>query len=95
MAPAKAAGAPRTPYLCSLLCLAQWQRPLPGPNNPPGARTRAGKSVPMYRMRYRPGCWCKGLAPPISFLAKFEFLFEDAVGVSPEHGCVCGVRVLG
>ncbi|KAG2492660.1 hypothetical protein HYH03_009075 [Edaphochlamys debaryana] len=41
-----------------------------------------GKFVAMYRLRYRPGCWPLRLrvTPPIPFLARFEFLFEDAIG---------------
>ncbi|GLC59998.1 hypothetical protein PLESTB_001562200 [Pleodorina starrii] len=41
-----------------------------------------GKQVPLHRMRYRPGCWPQKLyiTPPVSFLARFEFFFEDAVG---------------
>ncbi len=38
----------------------------------------------MYRLRYQPGCWPTALhiAPPLHFLARFEFLFEEAIGVS-------------
>ncbi|GLC72778.1 hypothetical protein PLESTF_001292200 [Pleodorina starrii] len=41
-----------------------------------------GKQVPLHRMRYRPGCWPQQLyiTPSVSFLARFEFLFEDAIG---------------
>lgn len=38
----------------------------------------------MHLMRYRPGCWPVRLGVTLSvhFLARFEFLFEDAIGVS-------------
>ncbi|GLC71843.1 hypothetical protein PLESTF_001173000 [Pleodorina starrii] len=41
-----------------------------------------GKQAPMYRMHYLPDCWTVRLsiAPSIGFLARFEFLFEDAIG---------------
>ncbi|GLC56111.1 hypothetical protein PLESTB_001065500 [Pleodorina starrii] len=41
-----------------------------------------GKLVPMYRLQYRPGCWPLRLriTPPIHFLARFEFMFHDALG---------------
>ncbi|GLI59755.1 hypothetical protein VaNZ11_001709 [Volvox africanus] len=40
-----------------------------------------GKMVPMYLMRYNPDCWPLRLciAPPIYLLARFEFMFEDAI----------------
>ncbi|KAG2437626.1 hypothetical protein HYH02_011265 [Chlamydomonas schloesseri] len=66
----------------------------PGPRGPaamiaapPGTDKRLlplypGKELPMYRLSYRAGCWPLRLrlAPPVHFLARFEFLFEDAVG---------------
>ncbi|GIL53216.1 hypothetical protein Vafri_8873 [Volvox africanus] len=41
-----------------------------------------GKQLPMYRLHYKPGCWLVrlGIAPPVYFLAWFEFLFEEAIG---------------
>ncbi|GIL53224.1 hypothetical protein Vafri_8873 [Volvox africanus] len=42
-----------------------------------------GKMVPMYLLRYNPDCWPLRLciAPPIYFLARFEFMFEDAISM--------------
>ncbi|GLI59757.1 hypothetical protein VaNZ11_001712 [Volvox africanus] len=42
-----------------------------------------GKQLPMYRLHFKPGCWLVrlGIAPPVYFLAWFEFLFEEAIGV--------------
>ncbi|EFJ44012.1 hypothetical protein VOLCADRAFT_95897 [Volvox carteri f. nagariensis] len=41
-----------------------------------------GKTVPMYMIYYRPCCWlCRlHVTPPVHFLARFEFLYEDGIG---------------
>ncbi|EFJ43933.1 hypothetical protein VOLCADRAFT_95849 [Volvox carteri f. nagariensis] len=42
-----------------------------------------GKQVPVYQLQYRRDCWPLWLhltPPPVHLLARFEFLFEDAVG---------------
>ncbi|GLC48515.1 hypothetical protein PLESTB_000106500 [Pleodorina starrii] len=41
-----------------------------------------GKQVPMYMLRYRPGCWPLRyrITPPVYVLARFEFLFELGIG---------------
>ncbi|KXZ42478.1 SAD1 protein [Gonium pectorale] len=46
-----------------------------------------GKDLPMYALKYRPGCWMERLRllPPVHFLANFEFMFEDAIGEGPEQ----------
>ena len=56
------------------------------PPRPPLVPT--GKDVPLYRLHYRAGRWPLRLriTPPVHFLARFEFLFEDAVGVSKRRG---------
>ena len=53
-------------------------------SSPSNSVPAAGKELPMYRLGYRPGCWPLRLrlTPPVYLLARFEFLFEDAIGVS-------------
>ncbi|EFJ43191.1 hypothetical protein VOLCADRAFT_96656 [Volvox carteri f. nagariensis] len=46
-----------------------------------------GKLIPMDLLDYQPGCWPLRwhLTPTVQFLARFEFLFEEAIGVGNQQ----------